>query len=34
VAGDARQLTRFASDFDIRDFDLSADESEIVFDGV
>jgi len=32
--GAARQLTRFASDFDIRDFDLSADKSEVLFDRV
>jgi hypothetical protein len=32
--GNERRLTGFASDFDIRDFDLSADKSEILFDRV
>ncbi len=32
--GAERQLTRLTSDFDIRDFDLSADKSEILFDRV
>jgi len=32
--GAERQLTQLKSDFDIRDFDLSADKSEIVFDRV
>ena len=32
--GFGRPLTQIASDFDIRDFDLSADKSEILFDRV
>jgi hypothetical protein len=32
--GSGRPLTQIASDFDIRDFDLSADKSEILFDRV
>jgi Tol biopolymer transport system component len=32
--GAERRLTQFPSDFDIRDFDLSADKSEILFDRV
>ena len=32
--GVERRLTQFTSDFDIRDFDLSADKSEILFDRV
>ncbi len=32
--GAERPLTRFAPDFDIRDFDISADRSEILFDRV
>lgn len=32
--GAGRRLTQLASDFDIRDFDLSADKSEILFDRV
>jgi Tol biopolymer transport system component len=32
--GAERRLTRLASDFDIRDFDLSADKSQILFDRV
>jgi Tol biopolymer transport system component len=32
--GNERRLTEFAPEFDIRDFDLSADKSEIVFDRV
>jgi Tol biopolymer transport system component len=33
-AGSERRLTQFSSDFDIRDFDLSVDKSEILFDRV
>jgi hypothetical protein len=32
--GAERRLTQLMSDFDIRDFDLSADKSEILFDRV
>ena len=32
--GAERRLTQLTSDFDIRDFDLSADKSEILFDRV
>ena len=33
-AGSERRLTQLTSDFDIRDFDLSTDKSEILFDRV
>ena len=33
-SGAERRLTQLSGDFDIRDFDLSADKSEILFDRV